>query len=337
MARNGVGAYKEAAGKEDLALQQGSEEIANVLESLKPPVTIDGGEVADNIKEYQGKYVDIGLDTNGNDDVDDWELFYAENDRIFLIAADYVPTDTLEKNWRVIGSGTKLDGGGFKKHATYSYNVYWPSAPTSFFEELADLSLVKHTGYDLNDNKGKTNSNAVSQLLDTVAWSGIKEAASADKQDCIDFVIGGPTLEMWCAAWNEAVEGDTKGFVTIDPDPQTDGTGYKVKHGTTSSTYLYMNGTTSSLTADQRSELENTYKTFFPHTGTSAWNNCYGYWLASPSAVYSNSLMFVNFNGSVDNYDYNYSYYGVRPVVCLTSGVQLAETFEGSNIYNISK
>ncbi len=153
MARNGVGAYKEAAGKEDLALQQGSEEIANVIESLKPAATIGGGEVAGNIKEYQGKYVDIGLDTNGNGNVDDWELFYAGNGRIFLIAADYVPTETLEKDWGVIGDGTKLDDGGFKKYDTYSYNVYWQFALTSFFEKLPGLSLVMHNGYYVSSDQ----------------------------------------------------------------------------------------------------------------------------------------------------------------------------------------
>ena len=335
MSEKAAETYKEEAGKEENALQKGSEEIGNIIESLKPPVVIDGGEVGSHLNEYQGKYVDIGLNTNGNDvTTDDWELFYAGNGRIYLIAADYVPTDTLAA-WQVIGDNGKLKE--FQKYTTYG--VRWPSTPTEFLalptEPNNYLDLVMHKGYTLDDSKN--NSKAVSQLLNTTSWNGIKTAASADKQKCIDFVIGGPTLEMWCEAWNEAVKGDTNGFVTIDPEPQTSGNGYGVKHGSKSSTYLYVNGTTStSLTSEQLGELGKTYKTFFPHTGTSAWNGCSGYWLASPSAIGSLSLMGVYGSGHVNYNDYNYDYLGVRPVVCLESGVQLTETSKGSNIYNVS-
>ena len=56
-----------------------------------------------------------------------------------------------------------------------------------------------HTKYSFN--KSEPNSAAVSQLLNTDIWKPIKE--NATEKSKIDFVIGGATVEMWCAAWNK--------------------------------------------------------------------------------------------------------------------------------------
>ena len=305
-----------------------------------PTGGIESEKVASNLKEYQGKFVDIGLDVDGKEGTtNDWEIFYVNESRIFLVSADYVPTEKL-KTWNVIGSGT-LDTNGFKEGASnFPHVVYWPNYSTKLgFLDLPTepdnfLGLVMHNGYNLETNKGHFGSKAASNLLNKDSWNAIKTASG--KSDCIDFVIGGPTIEMWCAAWNKAVEGDTNGFVTIDPDPKTSGNGYgyNVKHDSTSNYTLYMNGTTSSL-GDKLTALGTTYKTFFPHT--ESIQGCYGYWLSSPSAGADDALMVVNYSGDVNaNYLYaNYS--AVRPLVCLQSGVQLVETSEGSNIYNVSK
>ena len=332
MSEKTVEKYKEEAGKEENALQKGSEEIANVIESLKPPVVIDEGEVASKLKEYQGKYVDIGLDTNGDSKVNDWELFYAGNDRIYLIAADYVLADTLTE-WEVIGDKGKLSE--FQKYNMYC--VRWPNAPTEFLD-LPDLNLAMHITYDLDANQGNPSSIAVSQLLNTDAWNGIKEKAG--KKDCIDFAMGGPTLEMWCAAWNKAIEENENGFVKFEAEPSTSELGYKVKtNGTDSQYWAYMDGTQISLSSPKLTALGTTYKTFFPHT--EPYQICNGYWLASSSANYSNYLLGVSFEGRVDRYDFTSNYRGVRPVVCLQSGVKLqkntAESTEEKTVYDIVK
>ena len=277
-------------------------------------------EVADGLKEYQGKYVDIGLDTNDDGEVNDWEVFYATTDRIFLIVADYVPVTKLTE-WGVIGESGALKENGFQQYSNYTYNVYWPSTPKTFLT-LPDLGVVMHNGYSLDTHNTNPNSIAVSHLLNTTAWEGIKNAAS--KKASIDFVIGGPTLEMWCAAWKEAIEGNGDSLVALEADPQTSGTGYNVKYNGTSKAWLYVTGDQSKAPA---SSTLDKYKTFFPHSAI--YQNCYGYWLASPSAYLNDSLMFVNSNGNVNYYDYGHTYYGVRPVVCLGSGVSLVENADG--------
>ena len=152
--------------------------------------------------------------------------------------------------------------------------------------KLPDLDVVMHGEYRLDPTSPIPNSIAVSHLLNTAAWDGIKEAAG--KKDSIDFVIGGPTLEMWCAAWKEANKENTDNLVALEADPQTSGNGYNVKYNGTSRNCLYVTGDQSKAPA---STTLDKYKTFFPHSAVH--NNCYGYWLASPSAGDINSLMDV--------------------------------------------
>ena len=313
----------------------GGEETQNTTTTPVTPPTPSGGtgssEVADDLKEYQGKYVDIGLDVTGNTDTtDDWKLFYATKDRIFLIAADYVQADKLT-TWGVIGNGRTLENYGFKNNDTYCVN--W-IRPTTFLEEdLADLALVKHETYDLKSNRSKNNSIAVSHLLNTTAWNGIKEAA--DKKTSIDFVIGGPTLEMWCAAWNRAVENDDT-FKQIQAN-RTNASGYYVGCGATSTTeqnYLFMNGTTSALESNLTT-LGEKYVTFFPHITLE--HGSHGYWLASPSSNGFDYLMTVYFLGEIMYTRLNDVYSCVRPVVCLKSGVRLVERANAQNIYDVTE
>ena len=278
----------------------GGEETQNTTTTPVTPPTPSGGtgssEVADDLKEYQGKYVDIGLDVTGSTDTtDDWKLFYATKDRIFLIAADYVQADKLE-TWGVIGDGGTLKNNGFRDFNTYYVN--W-SKPKIFLEEgLADLNLVIDTTYILKSNRSALNSIAVSHLLNKTAWEGVKNAASEDKKQYIGFVVGGPTLEMWCAAWAVAIEGNTYGFVPIEPDQKEHG--FDVKYGNTTGNSLY-------ITGDQelRPSAEDLakYDTFFPRT--SGYNGCYLYWLASPAAGVDKSLLCVYCDGNVVNYNYD--------------------------------
>ena len=114
----------------------------------------------------------------------------------------------------------------------------------------------------------------------------------------------------------------------------TDGSGYNVKYDKTSDYGLKVNGTTSTpITGDQLTALGTTYKTFFPHTRS--YDDCVGYWLASPSADDDRFLLDIHYTGAVACANYTAGL-GVRPIVCLQSGVQLTETSKGSNIYNVS-
>ena len=59
---------------------------------------------------------------------------------------------------------------------------------------------------------------------------------------------------------------------------------------------------------------------YFPHKD--GYDDCDGYWVASPSAYETFSVLGVSYYGDV-YYNYYDSYYlGVRPLVCLKSNIQ---------------
>ena len=233
---------------------------------------IGSTEVSGKLKEYQGKYVDIGLDINDSENedgtkntTDDWEIFYATEDRIFLIAADYVPVTKLT-DWNVIGDNGSLSDKGFKQYSDYKYGVYWKS-PTTFLQLPTEptnfLDLVMHKGCDLENYSSSYSSIAVSHLLNTKAWEGIKTAA--EKKDSIDFVIGGPTFEMWCEAWKAAIVGNPYGLVGLEAYTRGTDCFYSVKYGETSNVYLFVNGS-ATYASTPAPDILGKYTTFFPHT-----------------------------------------------------------------------
>ena len=58
---------------------------------------------------------------------------------------------------------------------------------------------------------------------------------------------------------------------------------------------------------------------YYPHT--SNWNGTAGYWLASPCANNTRTVMALYYNGCVDNGYYYNTLFAFRPLVCLPSSV----------------
>lgn len=67
---------------------------------------------------------------------------------------------------------------------------------------------------------------------------------------------------------------------------------------------------------DQKEGYNN--KLYYPHTLD--YNNCFGYWIASPSSIIG-AVLRVARDGNVYFYDPRYSGLGIRPVVSLNSGI----------------
>ena len=172
-------------------------------------------------------------------------------------------------------------------------------------------------------NVTNTNLNyqAVATLLDSSKWSALASTSWVD--NTATAVIGTPTVEMWMASWNQKYS-DTLAF-----DANT--IGYQV--GLTADSLSY------SSNLQRKAGFKDTL--YFPHGNTSenAWNSCYGYWLASPSAFATNDVMYVEYGGLVsykicsDDDDAR----GVRPVVSLSSGVNgTSTTTDGVTTWTLS-
>ena len=134
---------------------------------------------------------------------------------------------------------------------------------------------------------------------------------------------------MWMASWNQKYT-DTLAF-------DADTTGYSVGI-TEGSLSKYIDGSEMQAKQGFKDSL------YYPHGNTiedlwNSWNDCSGYWLASPSTIGSYDVLFVDYYGDVLGGAYYSNFkYGVRPVVSLSSGVKgTATTTDGITTWNISK
>ena len=226
-----------------------------------------------------GASSDMDINGDGNSK-NDWRLFYNDSRDVFLIAADYVKKEKVPNTTATTSSGT-----GLTRHSSssYAYSVYWNSIPSSSQWSMSTdtRDLFKYTTFrsEVNDYSGR----CVSTLLNTNNWTSFVNGKFADK------AIGGSTLEMWVASWNA----------------HNNTTNYPKLYTNTRSGYGFYIGRSSSPTGyyvDLSSYQGYSNQLYFPHK--SNVGNCYGYWLAAPSAGGNYSLMFVGYYGGVYSYDY---------------------------------
>ena len=149
---------------------------------------------------------------------------------------------------------------------------------------------------------------ATAYLLDTEAWSVFKDTLNKEESK-VEYVIGGPTLELFIASYNNTHETDINYEVTNKR-------GYSIKWSTDSSYSYYIEGL-------------DTTETLYINDATD--DRAWGYWLASPSAYDSRSirLFYVCSLGTVGSYGYTANNVASRPLVCLKSGIQLVEQESG--------
>ena len=316
-----------------------------------------------NESDY-GKYINYPIDTDGdNNPNNNWRIFYKDdNGNIFIKAADYL----TEQKCDVLKEAT--DKAGMKQYNEYVYRWEKPAVyhcndgrkdakfnvteiedeenkenkvkkPQCSFPEIfmPSGSFCKKDGYEkehyyCSDHvgtdgiSGNSNSRCASALQCTENWSSF---VSGEAGKYGQYAIGGPTLEMWVASWNQ-------------------------KHGTETEVDTVKKGITLYVDGGNNSDDVYGYKTitslnsysgysdtlYFPHKkekndldGDGLEEKCRGYWLASPAASGGGVLIQVQYNGSMSFYLYNNTDYGVCPVVFLKSGVRVEwkDGTEGEN------
>ena len=151
------------------------------------------------------------------------------------------------------------------------------------------LNVVSGKTYNVNSSTSRDD--LLSKLNSTTAWQSlIPESLRSTCQ-----VKGATTGEIIMASYNE-------------------------KYGTnleyTNAPYLRTNPN------DDSSSIDTLY---MPHPGSSDYNGCYGYWLASPRAVNAYSVWLVYCYGLVGSNAYDRPDIGVCPVVSLPSDIQVTK------------
>ncbi len=255
--------------------------------------TVTTDQVVASPTVYYGKTVTDHKSTNG---WSGWKIFYAQGTYVYLIADDYVPNHLINDN-----TGMELNG---------NYQARWETSnPPAMQNVGSSRTIFKGTRYTLNQNY--PNSKCASTLLRTSNWSNF---LSSNKSG---LAIGGPTIEMWMASWNQIYPND-KLYCN-----STNTYGYRVGTSSTPSTeYIDYN------VMNKKEGYKN--KLYYPHNISSAWNGVYTYWTCSPSAfVYKDDgtagerLINIDNRGYVGSDPYYFYTAGIRPVVRMKSGVSM--------------
>ena len=247
--------------------------------------------IASEPSKYYGLKVTNYTSQNGQND---WRIFYSDGTQIFLITGDYINTTETNR----INSATGI--------TTSKYSAYWAKKLVPEFQTVDSTTLRRFKATEYTLQSGINNSKCVSTLLNDNNWNSYKDSGSKAEK-----AIGSPTVEMWMDSWN-ARYPKSSDQVYRKASTSTSNPGYYV--GTSQDpTTTYIDSSVMSAKEGYNNKL------YYPHT--SSYNGTNGYWLASPSAGNSGFVLYANYIGSVDHYDYDNSYLGVRPVVSLNSGI----------------
>ena len=234
----------------------------------------------------------------------------AKNRKVALGIGDTVNyTTTMNgvtlNNWKVF----YIDGD----YTTLILADYLPNAAIDTTNsQFSNLSKYKTYGIYANNNRIQlldamtTKSNWTSLLTGSINGTPINYAGTTDTNI---WAMGSPTLDLYVSSWNTKYPVDAI-YTATTATSMSDGlNGYYI--GTAE------NPTTYWIDYSSNEGYNNTL--YYPHQ--EEFDNCYGYWLASPSAHYVDYLIYVYYYGYVDYNGYSLIGVAFRPVVSLPSDI----------------
>ena len=257
--------------------------------------------------EYYGDYIDYGIDLNNDGDTsNDWKIFYNDGTYTYIIPSNSILLNKVP------------DISGIQKLSNNSnYLAYFENSYLT--EDMKELQGNSQERFMLGDYKLETNkesSKAVSILLNTENWTTfVNEYA--------DYAIGGPTLQMWIASWNEKYNDNIEIRVAEN--------GYEVKLDDASNW---------SGTIDMKDKEGHTNELYFPKFTDASENTRCNYWLSSPGQQEGSALPTADIYQITDEEGQSIyaTYYGMgggfRPVVSLKANQNLVKE---NGVWNIVK
>ena len=158
-------------------------------------------------KDNYGDYTNYPVDIDGDNSTNDWRIFYNDGRNVYLIADDYAKTNIanspIKKAMTLAGMTNGTDSP--------TYGAYWSSEPTGVEISTGSKFFLgaNEIGDASNTAKGYENYKCVSTLLNTEYWKSLVDINTANntEDDLADSAIGGPTIEMFAASWNEKYAG----------------------------------------------------------------------------------------------------------------------------------
>jgi hypothetical protein len=290
-------------GNENLEIKYGNYTQTCAISIVE--ATIDAATVSKNATTYYGALVE-----NYNVPYDDtegatnaWRIFYSDSTNIYLIADDYIHYDYAPEST----NNTIYKNSNYRLSFNNVYKDY-----TGINIIIAGKWLSSYWKNNSERENTNTNIRVVAYMLDTSIWN-----KRFRNSKYADYAIGGPTIEMYCASYK-----DTHPSKYIECEAESNTNGYNVKWSSDSTYSTYISGLATS----------NDYNgIYIKYDVTKAW----AMWLASPSANNANHAMSAAYVGSVGYDAYDSPYPGLRPIVCLSSDIQLEKLDNGN--YRIVK
>jgi len=290
------------------AIQIGGEEISATMIATASDKT-----------EYYGKTVNYTC----GDTVVGWKIFYAgttpggTENNIYLIADSLISSDNIGSTLQglltysnsysfdfknVVGPASSLPEPGYVQvNSDYLEGTgasrFINSPAKNWLKYARSTSIDSGYGYTSSTN----NMMATAMMLDTTVWTQYCNDAFAE------YAIGGPTLDMFVASWNQtqttqlyynATSSDSGYYIKADSEPTTENY---------SASGLTENNSTGILYLCSGEEYETLY------------------WLASPCALNVRNIFTIDVGSATISYETvgETSENGLRPVVCLSSDVKL--------------
>ena len=235
---------------------------------------------------------------------------YTAQCTITVVIPEQVIGQYVDLGTNILGNGTTKDWRILSKNSSGTWVILADYMPNNYKPSGEANSTIGTIGLQTSGTYNVYSSTNRDTLLAGLNYDGNQTSAATWKK-----IIPSETLR------NKA---DVRGTVTGDILMAS----YNEKYGTNLN---YTSGSSTRFYKDRSDSSKGYDDLYVPHTESSGYNGCYGYWLASPHASDANYVWNVYYDGFPSGYNYNYINFGVRPAVYLGSNVTLTKTGTGEN------
>ena len=253
----------------------------------------------ENKDKYYGAIID-NYTCQNSEGVNNWKIFYADKNNIYIIADDYIPYEYIPTN----SQGHKPSQSTYHTREGYFKDILGDYTGS---DNITD-ERIKALNNDYFNTKGYSSNNGnmkvVAYLLDIDAWSVF---AGEDAE----YAIGGPTIEILMKSYSEKYKVDYRAQASS-------AIGYQISNDGGNSW------------EDSISDILNTVDSLYVKKLDYASGMC----LSSPSFHTTSNIFNTDYNGNImTSVATIVNVFGFRPLVCLNSNVKLLKKEEG--IYSI--
>ena len=274
--------------KSDVHLQKNSDGSYTIVEPPKNN-NIEPSDYGATVKGYE---------CTNSAAVDSWQLFYADDEHIYLIASNYLEYENVPYGL----GGYKPERGDYSR---YKSSICFDEKNTRYSDYKGSANITDARIKALNNDyftKGYSSTydemKAVAYMLDINAWGKF----AGEKAE---YAVGGPSIELLMTSYSEKHDVDYRAQAT-------NSTGYQISiDGGKNWDSAYM----GILTAEDAPYVINS-------------EDALGYWISSPSVL--SYVFYVRYSdvscGTIKSTDS----YGFRPIVCLKPDTILKDNGDGT-------